>query len=318
MKNQISHWPFLAIIMILFNAKIGFAQNVIIYKNSFETPLIPPVSTCSPDLDNNQVNTLWEGTGLGIGGGGNFQQLNTIETVIIQGTQYNDPSGLGANYCIGMLDSTNFQNDKLALTINAQMFPLLNLSFLLSPIDVPGCGGPFGVDTAEIYIRVYDTPGGIFSFASPGTILDEDTVLGSAPGITSYTFNWFNCTTSLDISNSLDSTITIVFDLIRSSYAAIDSIEISSLENVSIQRFNQFKNINLFPNPSNGEITISMNEFRNEKIILMITDLFGRKMHEFKIASENTSLKLALPNGVYFATISADNNMHTTKIIIER
>jgi hypothetical protein len=198
------------------------------------------------------------------------------------------------------------------------MFPLLNLSFLLSPIDVPGCGGPFGVDTAEIYIRVYDTPGGIFSFASPGTILDEDTVLGSAPGITSYTFNWFNCTTSLDISNSLDSTITIVFDLIRSSYAAIDSIEISSLENVSIQRFNQFKNINLFPNPSNGEITISMNEFRNEKIILMITDLFGRKMHEFKIASENTSLKLALPNGVYFATISADNNMHTTKIIIER
>jgi hypothetical protein len=92
------HWlPNRATRMILFNAKIGFTQNVIIYKNSFETPLIPPVSTCSPDLDNNQVNTLWEGTGLGIGGGGNFQQLNTIETIIIQGTQYNDPSGLGAN-----------------------------------------------------------------------------------------------------------------------------------------------------------------------------------------------------------------------------
>jgi hypothetical protein len=318
MKNQISHWPFLAIIIILFNAKIGFTQNVLLYKNSFETPLIPPVSTCSPDLDNNQVNTLWGGTGLGIGGGGNFQQLNTIETIIIQGTQYNDPSGLGANYCIGMLDSTNFQNDKLALTINAQMFPLLNLSFLLSPIDVPGCGGPFGVDSAEMYLRVYDTPGGIFSFDSPGTILDEDTVFGSAPGLNPYTFNWFLCTTNLDISNSLDSSITIVFDLIRSSYAAIDSIEISSPENVSIQSLNKFKNFNLFPNPSNGEINISMNEFRNEKIILTITDLFGRKMNEFKIASENTSLKLALPNGVYFATISTDNNIYTKKIIIER
>jgi len=318
MKNQILHWPFLAIIMILFNAKIGFAQNILLYKNSFETPLIPPVSTCSIDLDNNQVNTLWGGTGLGIGGGGNFQQLNTIETIIIQGTQYNDPSGLGANYCIGMLNNANLQNDKLALTLNAQMLPFLNLSFLLSPIDIPNCGGPFGLDTAEMNLKVYDTPGGIFSFASPGTILDEDTIFGNAPGLTPYTFNWLLCSTSLDISNSLDSTITIVFDLIKSGYAAIDSIEISSSENTSIQSLIQFRNINFFPNPSNGEINISMNEFKNEKIILTIIDSFGRKMNEFNITSENTSLKLGLPNGVYFAIIRTDDHTYTKKIIIER
>jgi hypothetical protein len=320
MKNTILHLSLLAIFIVVFDAKVAFAQTVLLYQNSFETPLIPPVTTCSPDLDNNPVNTLWGGTGLGIGGGGDFLQLNTVETILINGAnlQYNDPSGLGGNYCIGMLDNFQNQNDKLALTLNAQMLPFLNMTFLLSPIDVPGCGGPFGVDTAEMYLRVYDTPGGIFSFASPGTILDEDTVVSGSPGLTPDTFNWSICATSLDISNSLDSSITIVFDLIRSGYAAIDSVKISSSVTTSIQNLNQYNNVTVFPNPSKGEINISMREFRNEKTILKLTDLYGRKINEFEIISENTSLKLEQPNGIYFATISTDTKIYTKKIIIER
>jgi len=204
MKRLITHSLMLLTIMSISFVKKGLAQTVLLYQNSFESPLVSPSTGCSPDLDQTLVNTLWGGTGLGTGGGGLFQQYFTVETILINGSnnQYTDILGLGGNYCLGML--SNLQNDKLALILNSQMLPYANISFLISPIDLPQCGGPFGLDTAVMHLLIYDSPGGSFSFSTPGTLLAQDTVLGSFPGLTPFTFNWFNASSSLDISNSVD------------------------------------------------------------------------------------------------------------------
>jgi len=204
------------------------AQTVILYQNTFDSPLSTPTANCGPDVSITLVNTLWGGTGLGTGGGGLFMQQFTVETILINGTdnQYTDPLVTGGDYCLGMYSSN--QNDKLALTLNSQMLPFINLSFLMSPIDLAGCTGPFGPETSVMGLTVYDSPGGTFSFPPSNTILDTDTIMGGSPGSTPYTFNWSNNSTSFDINNSIDGNITIVFDLIEGVYAAIDNIVVTS------------------------------------------------------------------------------------------
>lgn len=260
---------------ILFNLAIKnstIAQTVLLYKNSFESPLIPPVTNCSPDLDNTFVNVLWGGTGTGTGGGGQFQQVYTVETILINGpmNQYTDSSGLGGNYCLSMLSS--LQNDKIALTLNSQMLPFANISFLISPIDLPACGGPFGLDSTVMYLTVYDSPGGNFNFSSPGTLLDQDTVSGGGPGVTPYTFNWSLCFASLDISGSADGNITVVFDFLKGGYGALDSIEISSSTSSGIAGYDDDLNrVKVYPNPFSNELTIYGTDATSEIIIYDVT-----------------------------------------------
>ena len=86
---------------------------------------------------------------------------------------------------------------------------------------------------------------------------------------------------SLNISNSTDSNITIVFDLIQSGYAAIDSIQISSSVKNSIQEDFLSGGFTIFPNPTNGELYISKKDFVAAKTILTISDIFGRRISQF-------------------------------------
>ncbi|MBK9761672.1 MAG: hypothetical protein IPO90_17350 [Flavobacteriales bacterium] len=61
------------------------AQSVLIYQNSFVTPLTTPVNaSCQPDFSATPVNTLWQGMGTGTFSGA-FQQSNTVETLLING-----------------------------------------------------------------------------------------------------------------------------------------------------------------------------------------------------------------------------------------
>ena len=166
------------------------AQQILLYQNNFESPLMAPVSNCSPDLDATTINTLWGGTGQGVGGGGLFQQQATVETILINGpnNQYTDASGTGGNYCLSMLSAV--QNDQLALSFNAQLLPFANITFDLSPINMPSCGGPFVLDTAVMQITVFDSPGGNFDINAPGQQLDQRSVREGLPDPDPFTFNW--------------------------------------------------------------------------------------------------------------------------------
>ncbi|MBL7754541.1 MAG: gliding motility-associated C-terminal domain-containing protein [Chitinophagaceae bacterium] len=172
------------------------------------------------------MNTLWDGTGTSDCGIATFTQDWTVETLLINGAsnQYIDPNQTGGNYCIGMLATV--QNDKLAMTFDSKGFNSILLSFDFSSIGVYGCGVPSSLTIPAMEISLYDSPSGTFSFTAPGSLLDIDTVLGIAPGITNYTFNWTNVSSTLNCQNSSNSFVTIVFDLISSPYAAFDNVSI--------------------------------------------------------------------------------------------
>ncbi|MFI5173190.1 MAG: T9SS type A sorting domain-containing protein [Chitinophagales bacterium] len=313
MRIKILHAAALISLFIL-NAQTGTTQTVLLYKNSFESPLIPPAANCGPDLDATLVNTLWGGTGLGTGGGGQFQQINTVETILIHGPylQYTDASGLGGNYCLSMLSA--FEDDKAALTLNSEMLPFANITFLLSAIDIAGCGGPFGLDTPVMRMTVYDSPGGTFDFYIPGTMLDETIITGGPPNANSYSFNWILCTTSLDISESVDGNITIVFDLLESGYAAIDSIEISSsITAIAVEDEGELKYTLLSPNPFSDEIVISGTAAMGEIILF---DIAGKEIIRQKSFENLTEIdvKDLLP-GIYMMNYLEENAISGFKLI---
>lgn len=111
MKTNLRAGIIVSLILLLVDMN-AFSQQVTLYDNHFESPNIPPVPNCGSDLDATDLNTLWSGTADGTGGGGAFQQVNTVETILINGPneRYDDPSGIGGNYCISMLSSA--QDDK--------------------------------------------------------------------------------------------------------------------------------------------------------------------------------------------------------------
>lgn len=117
---------YILILVLVISGSSKLQAQVLLYENHFENPLSAPFSNCGPDLDANTINSLWGGTG--IGGGGNFMQVETIETLLINGpnNQYDDPSGIGGNFSIGFLSVV--RDDKLALTLNSQNLSFITLS----------------------------------------------------------------------------------------------------------------------------------------------------------------------------------------------
>ncbi len=314
MKKVVLSMILLVIMISLTTTRPVFSQTVLLYQNNFESPLISPSPNCGPDLDVTLINVIWGGTGLGTGGGGEFEQQYTVETILINGPdlQYIDSSGLGGDYCLSMLSV--YEDDRAALTLNSQMLPFANISFLMSPIDVAGCGGPFGLDTAVMHISVYDTPGGIFSFSSPGTLLDQDTVSSGGPGLTSFTFNWTVCTTSLDIMNTSDGNITIVFDLIRSGYAAIDSIVISSSVLPSfVQENHVLGSIMAYPNPFSNELSIKGTSANGEIVMYDLTGVEISRQNTF--ARETVILTETLRQGSYLLMYNDRSKLEYLKLM---
>jgi hypothetical protein len=206
---------------------IIYAQ-ILLYANNFENPKETPVPNCGPDLDATLVNTLWGGTGTGTGGGGLFTQRYTVETMLIKGPdkQYADPSGKGGNYCLSML--RDVEDDLLTLTLNTENLSYVNLSFDFSGIDLAGCGGPFGVDVPIMNIKLFNSPDGNFDYADPGNLLDEKNITGIAAQ--PFIFNWTRVQASL-LAGAANNSVTLVFDLTQSGYAAFDNLRIEADNN---------------------------------------------------------------------------------------
>ena len=206
----------------------GFAaaQTVLLYSNDFESPNVPIVVNCGNSLDNRTINELYGTPDF------SFQQQFTVEAVQLDDPQglYDNPSGLGGLYAVGMLATA--QEDRLALTFDGQGRDFINVGMLLSSIDVQGCGGPFGTDVPIVQLTLYDSPDG-FSFANPGTMLDQGTITGTAAP-DAFSFAWQFGVVGLDATQASTGTITVVFDLLQSGYAVFDDLSVTAADESGI------------------------------------------------------------------------------------
>ncbi|WP_170227118.1 SprB repeat-containing protein [Luteibaculum oceani] len=192
----------------------------VLFQNDFENPKHTNFVNCSPDFAQNLVSSLY---------GDIFDQQWTVETIQINGpeNQYQDPQGIGGNYCLGMLG--RIQDDKIAITIDRKDLDLINLRLNVSAIDVPRCGGPFGVDIPKFNFKLYDTPSGIWDFNNRGSLLDEEEAEGTTPGITPFIFNWAEIDLHFNAEDASAKHVTLLIDQIhQSGYAALDNFLVSS------------------------------------------------------------------------------------------
>ena len=194
---------------------LSFGQSVVLYTNDFESPNVPIVINCGNSLDTSGINTLYGSPGFV------FNQVNTVEAVSVKQALYSDPEGNGGTYALGMLSTA--EDDKLALTFDAQGRAFVNVGLDLSSIDVSGCGGPFGVATPVMRVSLLDSPGGTFSFGQ--SVLASQTMTGEAAP-DPWTFHWRFNVVSLATAGSTDGHVSIVFDLLESGYAAFDNLSI--------------------------------------------------------------------------------------------
>jgi hypothetical protein len=80
------------------------------------------------------------------------------------------------------------------------------------------------------------------------------------------------------------------------------------------------KTIELFPNPSKGNITIAIpNEIRNKNSVVEVVNIEGQKVYSSTIQNkEILQLQLDIPNGMYIVSIVSDDENYLSKITINR
>ncbi|MCB0774210.1 MAG: T9SS type A sorting domain-containing protein [Flavobacteriales bacterium] len=250
--------PFLLASIPCFLVMNSNAQVVLLYGNQFLTPLdTPSIATwCQQDFSPDPVNSLWGGTGSGTSSG-IFQNTQTVETILVTGPAdiYDDPSGIGGDYSIGMLNTTF--GDKLGLLLDTEGRPFVNVAMDLSAINTT-CGGPLPMDTAVFLLEVLDAPGGIFNLGGTA-ILDADTLTGKGPNVDDFTFNWEHAEGSLDVSGSIDGMVGIRITLIRSGYASFDNLYIQASQDPVFSAIHEerLQNLEAFPVPCAGRLSIT-------------------------------------------------------------
>ena len=198
---------------------IASAQSAALYSNDFESPNEPLMGTCTPVLDQRNINRLFGTEDF------QFQQVFTVEGFLLSGDpEYSDPEAVGGRHAIGLLSV--IQDDLLALIFDAGASTFLNVGFHLSSTEVRGCGGLlFAVAVPVMRVTAYDAPGGVFDINNPGPALAEGTVTGTTSGEFKV-FRWRYGTTSLNVSSATDGQVALVFDLIESGYAVFDNLSV--------------------------------------------------------------------------------------------
>lgn len=83
---------------------------------------------------------------------------------------------------------------------------------------------------------------------------------------------------------------------------------------VGIEKHNAIDNVIVYPNPSNGNISIAST---NNIDYIKVTDMLGQIVYEIKPFAEKTTLQINYA-GVYFVTITTGKETSTKKIIVNK
>ncbi len=177
-------------------------------------------------MSQQQVNDLYTDQPAGFA----FGQSFTVETLLLTGSTafgdgYDDPSGVGGNYAIGMLSSV--QDDRLGLSFDVGQFAFFNFRFDFSSVGLDPRNGPFASpDIAPKFgLTLFDNPSGDQTIGS-GTILDRATITGTRSAVD--TLGWTTGVFAFDASRSTNGNVTLQFDLLEGGYAALDNFDIAA------------------------------------------------------------------------------------------
>lgn len=208
------------------------AATVTLYSQNFENPNAPgfvngsTVTNGYNDVSQQKVNTLYGGQPAGF----SFSQVYTVETVLLTGdlafgTGYNDPTGIGGNYALGMLST--LQDDRLGLAFDVGAHDFLNFRLDVSALGLDRQGAHYGSSTEAPVFRftLYDNPTGAAGVGS-GLVLDTADLVGVASALD--TLNWTAGSFAFDASGSTNGNVILQIDLLSGKYAVMDNFLITT------------------------------------------------------------------------------------------
>ncbi|NJM79202.1 MAG: T9SS type A sorting domain-containing protein [Flavobacterium sp.] len=108
------------------------------------------------------------------------------------------------------------------------------------------------------------------------------------------------------------------FDEFRVSTQRIN--EWGNYNTLSSDNFEKANEITLYPNPSNGLVTIKLNTTENVKITL--NDILGKEVYQTTLQNDNPVFNKNidlnhLEKGLYIVLLEFEGKSHTKKLIIE-
>jgi hypothetical protein len=189
-------------------------------------------------------------------------------------------------------------------------------SAMISYVVTNGCGGdtafhaisvdvPAGpviapelICSGSVNTITNSTPGGTWSSSNPVTaFVFGGSLIGGFPGIVTITYTVTNgCGTT-----TADKVIDVILCLpLNEPVAGTTTDELS-----------------IFPNPSDGTFTLNIASAKNEAITVLVTNVLGGKVIEFKAnTNEQTDVKLDAVPGIYFLTAANNTITFTQRILI--
>ena len=109
-------------------------------------------------------------------------------------------------------------------------------------------------------------------------------------------------------------------------YAIHDySVDKSDYQDVKIKAKDNEFYLKLYPNPSNGNVTIEYNLTQSEEVEVTLHDNFGKPVYILKNKTPHeagvykiTLSGVELPNGIYYCTLKTENSQKTEKWVMMR
>jgi len=143
-------------------------------------------------------------------------------------------------------------------------------------------------------------------------IVDVLTLTGGDPDIETTTFQWIQCDPFEIIDGATDDTYTATengsYALIITDGDCSDTTDCLDITGVGIDAYFQ-EQVNIYPNPSNGQFTIDAGNFTNAALTATITNQLGDIVYFTTIKSTKTNIDLShFANGVYVIKLTDGEN----------
>ena len=178
-------------------------------------------------------------------------------------------------------------------------------------------GAYYYIDDVSV-LPIDSIPGGMPAYAGVDTsvTLGDSVFIGQQ--ISNLNCNWYNAIGSLIASGtsgiyvSPTTTTSFVVEQELCGTITYDTVKVSVTTNIN-ELFN-VNNVQIYPNPTNGELTLELLNQNNEWLTTIL-DVQGRTVLEKSFTGTKINLKLELANGVYFVKIT---NQNTNEMVMKK
>lgn len=180
--------------------------------------------------------------------------------------------------------------------------------------SVSGSSGPcFGSNTITVFVNPLPQ---INLVANPTLVCIGDAATLSVNGGVSYTWNPGSLTGSVvNVSPSVTTNYTVQgIDVNGCANSNVLNLVVDQCVGLN-EKVNNIRSFKVYPNPSNGKISITINSSQAQ---IMIEDLAGKQIYKTQLNAELTNMDLSfLSKGLYLIKMYVGAELYTTKLIIE-